>query len=90
MQGLSAVSMGHASTSGRVRYLTQPGRQYFVPREKRRESTICRERLEDIPTLIELRQFERALTGTENRITRSYPPAGRASDRAVVREEEAS
>jgi hypothetical protein len=61
--------MGHASTSGRVRYLTQPRRLYFVPREKRRESTICRERLEDIPTLIELRQFERALTGTDNRIT---------------------
>jgi hypothetical protein len=81
MQGLSALNAGslcrvtgHASTSGRVRYLTQPGRLYFVPREKRRESTICRERLEDIPALTELRQFERALTGTE----RSYP-AGRAS-----------
>jgi hypothetical protein len=85
MQGLSAVSTGHASTSGRVRYLTQPGRLYFVPREKRRESTICPERLEDIPALTELRQFERALTGTE----RSYP-AGGACDRAVVREEEAS
>jgi hypothetical protein len=86
MQGLSAVSTGHAVTSGRVRYLTQPGRLYFVPREKRRESTICPERLEDIPALTELRQFERALTGPGG-LTR---PAGRASDRAVVREEEAS